>query len=78
MWRLAIKALLGDRGRLATSLLGVAFAVVLVNLQGGLLLGLIRKARLRPSKSWPPVKCVAPSLQAAMPKAPSASRSWTA
>lgn len=46
MWLLALKAMLGDRGKLVTSLLGVAFAVVLVNLQGGLLLGMIRKASL--------------------------------
>src|SRR5215510_5735074 len=46
MWLLAIKAMLADRGKLLTSLLGVAFSVVLVNLQGGLLLGLIRKASL--------------------------------
>src|SRR5207248_11246844 len=32
--------------KLLTSLLGVSFAVILVNLQGGLLLGLIRKASL--------------------------------
>jgi putative ABC transport system permease protein len=46
MWRLAIKAMLGERNKLAISLLGVAFSVVLVNLQGGLLLGLIQKASL--------------------------------
>lgn len=46
MWLLAVKAMLGDRGKLLTSLLGVAFSVVLVNLQGGLLLGLIQKASL--------------------------------
>src|SRR6185295_18329328 len=46
MWRLAILAMLADRGKFATCLLGVAFAVVLVNLQGGLLLGLIQKASL--------------------------------
>jgi putative ABC transport system permease protein len=46
MWVLAVKAMLGDRAKLITSLLGVTFAVVLVNLQGGLLLGLIRKASL--------------------------------
>src|SRR5262249_5338539 len=44
MWLLAIKAMVADRGKLLTSLLGVAFSVVLVNLQGGLLLGLIQKA----------------------------------
>jgi hypothetical protein len=36
MWILGIKALLADRGKLLTSLLGVTFSVVLVNLQGGL------------------------------------------
>lgn len=46
MWQLAIKAMLGDRSKLLVSLMGVAFAVVLVNIQGGLLLGLIRKASL--------------------------------
>lgn len=46
MWRLALKAMLGDRGKLLVSLLGVAFSVVLVNLQGGLLLGMISKASL--------------------------------
>jgi putative ABC transport system permease protein len=46
MWLLAIKAMLADRGKLLTSLLGIAFSVVLVNLQGGLLLGLIQKASL--------------------------------
>src|SRR5260370_23713954 len=46
MWLLAIKAMLGDRGKLLASLLGVTFSVVLVNLQGGLLLGMIQKASL--------------------------------
>jgi putative ABC transport system permease protein len=46
MWLLAIKAMLADRSKLLTSLLGIAFSVVLVNLQGGLLLGLIQKASL--------------------------------
>lgn len=46
MWLLAIKAMLADRGKLLTALLGVAFSVVLVNLQGGLLLGMIQKASL--------------------------------
>ncbi len=46
MWLLAVKAMLADRGKLLTSLLGVAFSVVLVNLQGGLLLGMIQKASL--------------------------------
>src|SRR5437660_12062339 len=46
MWLLALKALLADRGKLATSLLGVAFSVVLINLQVGLLRGLIQKASL--------------------------------
>lgn len=46
MWVLAIKSMLADRGKLLTSLLGVSFAVVLVNLQGGLLVGLLKKASL--------------------------------
>jgi putative ABC transport system permease protein len=46
MWLLALKAMLADRGKLLTSLLGVAFSVVLINLQGGLFLGFIRKASL--------------------------------
>src|SRR5216683_4603592 len=46
MWILAIRALLADRGKLLTSLLGITFSVVLINLQGGLLLGLIKKASL--------------------------------
>jgi putative ABC transport system permease protein len=46
MWLLAIKAMLADRGKLVTSLLGVVFSVVLVNLQGGLLRGMIQKASL--------------------------------
>jgi putative ABC transport system permease protein len=46
MWLLATKAMLADRGKLLTSLLGVAFSVVLINLQGGLLIGLIQKASL--------------------------------
>ncbi len=43
---LALKTLVSDRRKLLTALLGVAFSVVLVNLQGGLFLGLIRKASL--------------------------------
>jgi putative ABC transport system permease protein len=46
MWLLAVKAMLADRGKLVTCLLGVTFAVGLVNLQGGLFLGLIHKASL--------------------------------
>src|SRR5512135_1532285 len=46
MWVLALKAMLADRGKLLTSLLGVVFSVVLVNLQGGLLLGMIQKASM--------------------------------
>jgi putative ABC transport system permease protein len=46
MWLLAVKAMLADRGKLVTCLLGVTFAVVLVNIQGGLFLGLIHKASL--------------------------------
>ena len=44
MWSIAIKTLLADRGKLFAALVGVVFSVVLVNIQGGLFLGLIRKA----------------------------------
>jgi putative ABC transport system permease protein len=46
VWLLAIKSMLADRGKLLTSLLGVAFSVVLINLQVGLLRGLIQKASM--------------------------------
>ena len=46
MWTLAFKTLVSDRRKVLTALLGVAFSVVLVNLQGGLFLGLIHKASL--------------------------------
>lgn len=46
MWSIAIKTLLADRGKLCTALVGVVFSVVLVNLQGGLFLGMIFKASL--------------------------------
>lgn len=46
MWKIAVKAMLGDRSKLFTALLGVSFAIVLVNLQSGLYVGLIRKASL--------------------------------
>ena len=46
MWVLALKTLIADRGKLLTALVGVVFSVVLVNVQGGLFFGLIRKASL--------------------------------
>ena len=46
LWQFAIKTLLADRGKLITALVGVAFCVILVNIQGGLFLGLIRKATM--------------------------------
>jgi putative ABC transport system permease protein len=46
MWMLAIKTLIADRGKLLAALVGVVFSVVLVNIQGGLFFGLIRKASL--------------------------------
>lgn len=42
----AIKTLLSDRGKLLTGIAGVVFSLVLVSLQGGLYLGLNRKASL--------------------------------
>ena len=46
MVRFALKTLLADRGKLLTALVGVIFSLVLVNVQGGLFLGLIRKSSL--------------------------------
>ena len=46
MGLLAFKAIWGDRSKLITVLVGVAFAMVLINLQAGLLLGLLRKASI--------------------------------
>ena len=46
LFAVAIKTLIADRGKLAAALVGVIFSVVLVNVQGGLFLGLIRKAGL--------------------------------
>jgi putative ABC transport system permease protein len=46
MWPIAIKTLVCDRGKLLTALVGVVFSIVLVNVQGGLFVGLIRKAGL--------------------------------
>lgn len=46
MWTFAIKTLCADRAKLITTLVGVIFSVVLVNLQGGLFLGLMSKASL--------------------------------
>jgi putative ABC transport system permease protein len=43
---LAIKSFLGDYGKFLTSLLGVSFAVGLINLQGGLLLGMLEQSSL--------------------------------
>lgn len=46
LWNIAYRTLLYDRGKLAAGLLGVIFSVVLVNVQGGLFLGLIAKASI--------------------------------
>lgn len=44
MFSFALKTLLCDRGKLLTGLAGVVFSLVLVSVQGGLYLGLMRKA----------------------------------
>ncbi len=46
MLSIALKTLIADRGKLLTALVGVIFSVVLVNIQGGLFLGLIMRAGL--------------------------------
>lgn len=42
----ALKTLLSDRGKLLIALAGVVFSLILVNVQGGLYFGLIKKASL--------------------------------
>ena len=44
--KLAIRTLIYDRGKLIAALVGVIFSVVLVNVQGGLFIGLMSKASL--------------------------------
>ncbi len=46
MWNIALKMLAADRGKLLTAVVGVVFSIVLVNVQGGLFVGLLRKASL--------------------------------
>ncbi len=46
MFELAVKTLTADRGKMFTALVGVVFSIVLVNIQGGLFLGLIHKASM--------------------------------
>ncbi|EMI44571.1 ABC transporter permease [Rhodopirellula sp. SWK7] len=46
LWNIAFRTLFHDRGKLMAGLVGVIFSVVLVNVQGGLFFGLIRKASL--------------------------------
>ncbi len=46
MWSFALQTLAADRGKLLTALTGVVFSVVLVNVQGGLFLGMVFKASL--------------------------------
>jgi putative ABC transport system permease protein len=46
VWNIAFKTLIADRGKVLTALVGVVFSIVLVNVQGGLFVGLIRKASL--------------------------------
>ena len=46
MWSIALQTLVADRGKLLTALVGVVFSIVLVNVQGGLFMGFIRKAGL--------------------------------
>jgi putative ABC transport system permease protein len=46
MWSIAFKTLIADRGKLLTALIGVVFSTVLMNVQGGFFVGLIRRASL--------------------------------
>ena len=46
MWKIAIKTLCAEHGKLITAIIGVAFSVALVNVQTGLYSGLMHKAGL--------------------------------
>lgn len=46
MFWFALKSIGSDRGKVLTALIGVVFSVVLIELQGGLYLGLMHKARI--------------------------------
>ena len=46
MIHFAIKTLLADKGKLVIALTGVVFSLVLVNVQGGMFIGMIRKSTL--------------------------------
>lgn len=46
MWSIALRTLIADRGKLITAMVGVVFSVVLVNVQGGLFIGLLGKIGL--------------------------------
>src|SRR5487761_85259 len=46
MWSIALRTLIADRGKLVTAMVGVVFSIVLMNVQGGLFLGLLRRAGL--------------------------------
>lgn len=46
LWNIAWRSLLEDRGKMLAAVVGVVFSIVLVNVQGGLFIGLIRKATL--------------------------------
>lgn len=46
MWPIALETLIADRGKLLTALTGLVFSVSLVNIQGGLFLGLVGRAGL--------------------------------
>ncbi|MCD0461820.1 ABC transporter permease [Roseiconus lacunae] len=50
-WNLAYRTLFHDRGKLIAGLVGVIFSVVLVNIQGGLFVGLISKASMLVDRS---------------------------
>ena len=51
LWNLAIRTLMYDRGKLVAGLVGVIFSVVLVNVQGGLFIGLMSKSTLLVDRS---------------------------
>lgn len=70
MFKFAAKTLIQDRGKFSIALLGVTFSLVLVNIQIGLFLGMIRKASLLVDHCEADIWVTHPSIHSADVPAP--------
>ncbi len=57
MWSIALETLVADRAKLLAALVGVAFPIVLISVQGGFFLGLIGRASLLVDHSAADIWC---------------------